>query len=362
MQRDTAQGNTVIATGNLASAQRTIGGILGQLEAVGIDRTKAVSILSGVGLPAIAYDDPSFPISLDQDFELINEICKHMPDGVSAEVSLCMRMLGTRVNMFGALGLAWQSAPTILDAFRAILQYPQANWGRSSMVLSTSATEERVDYHLDKNLLPFTAAEDIEATYKYALLLDVTASFAITMDIMSDRALVKEMQLPFVQPPDWSVVAKLMPFPVRFEAPHAAAVYHPGFLQNVPRRAHEISFRLAMKLVGKESAILTDDITLRDQVIRWLWASSPPLTKPEIANLLNISERSLTRRLAAEDSSYNQLFAQVQAERAQNLLGNGKLTIAAVAYRMGYSDPAAFTRAFSAWLGVTPSEWRQQHN
>lgn len=350
----------IVATGNLGSAQRTIGGILGQFAAAGVGKETALRILSGVGLPTIAYEDPSFPISLRQDLELLNEIRKRLTTDVSIEVNLFRRMAGTRVNMFGVMGLAWQSAPTILEAIRALIAYPQANWGRSRVVVSASQTEERLEYHFDKNLIPLDKLDDIEATYRYALLLEITAGVAVTLDIVSDRSLVSVIRLPFEQPADWSLVANSLEFPVEFQASEASAVYKPGFLRNVPRRSHEISFRLAMKIVGKESAILAEDTSFRDRVIRWLWASSPPLQKAEIAKLLGVSERSLTRQLASESTSYNELFAEVQSERAENLLGNPKLKISEVAYRMGYSDPAAFTRAFTAWKGTTPSEWRMR--
>lgn len=357
-QHDNSMSEKIVATGDLGAAQRTIGGILGQFDAVEVDKATAVAILSGAGLPAIAYDDPSFPISLRQDFELLNEIRKYQATDVSIEVNLFHRIQGTRVSMFGAMGLAWQSAPTILDAVQALVSYPQASWGRCRMVVCASESEERVDYSLDKSLVSLVRPEDIEATYKYALLLEISAGVAVALDIVSDRSLVAVVRLPFERPADWSVVENTLAVPVEFEAPQASVVYKPGYLRSVPKRSHDVSFRLAMKIVGKESAILEEDTSFRNRVVRWLWASTPPLKKAEIAKLLGVSERSLTRQLASEGTNYNQLFAEVQSERAENLLGNPKLTISEVAYRMGYSDPAAFTRAFTGWHGITPSDWR----
>ena len=358
------QGNStaerIVATADLGSAQRTIGGLLSQFDAWDVERDAAVGILSAAGLPAIAYDDPSFPISLQQDYEIFNEIRKRMPQDVAIEVLLFEKMLWTRVSMFGAIGLAWQSAPTVRDAIQAVVDYPQANWGRSRMVVVASPAQERIEYHVDRGLIPLTDPEEIEATYRYALLLEVTAAVAVNLDILSDRSLVQAIRLPFGQPRGWSRVSRAMTIPVEFESSIPAIVFKPGYLRHVPKRAHDVSFRLAMKIVGKESAILAEDASFRNRVARWLWASSPPLKKAEIAKLLGVSERSLTRQLAGEGTNYNELFAEVQSERAQNLLGNPKFKISEVAYRMGYSDPAAFTRAFTGWCGLTPSDWRSQ--
>ena len=92
---------------------------------------------------------------------------------------------------------------------------------------------------------------------------------------------------------------------------------------------------------------------------RWLWTYAPPLKRSEIAVQLAMSERSLARQLKAEGTSYNTLFAHVQAERAKNFLRNQALSISEIAYRLGYTEPAAFTRAFSAWTGLSPRDWRR---
>ena len=72
-----------------------------------------------------------------------------------------------------------------------------------------------------------------------------------------------------------------------------------------------------------------------------------------------MSERNLTRRLAREGTSYSGLLARVQSERARNFLRNRELSVSEIGYRLGYSEPAAFTRAFTGWTGQSPLKWRQ---
>jgi hypothetical protein len=79
----------------------------------------------------------------------------------------------------------------------------------------------------------------------------------------------------------------------------------------------------------------------------------------ENLGLLGKSERSLTRQLGAEGTSYTELLAQVQEERAKNFLRSAVLSVAEVGYRLGYSEPAAFSRAFTQWTGVSPLKWRK---
>ena len=351
----------IVFNNDHASGLRTIGGLLGQLEVAELDRDVSVRILSSVGLPEQAYDDPSFPVSARQDFEVLNEIRKHMRLEYSMEVSLFGMIPMMRSEMFGALGMAWQSAPSFLEVVKISNSYPQLNWGRTQVVMSASDQAVFIDHELKRIPAPLSTPEDVEATYKYALLLDITGTIAIIMDTIPDKGLLRAIKLPFAEPDDWRGIKDRLPWQVVFGSERAQIELKPEFLTTAPRKANPFSFRLAMQLVDSQSAALTEQDSVRDTVARWLWACTPPLKKSEISKLLNISERSLTRQLAAEDTTYNQLFAEVQAERAQNLLANQKLTISQVAYRMGYSDPAAFTRAFSQWREMTPSEWRASH-
>jgi AraC-like DNA-binding protein len=76
-----------------------------------------------------------------------------------------------------------------------------------------------------------------------------------------------------------------------------------------------------------------------------------------IADELCITERTLHRRLSAERTSYRALVDEVRVTLASALLESG-LTVEEAARQLGYSETAAFTRAFSRWTGRPPSKHR----
>lgn len=78
----------------------------------------------------------------------------------------------------------------------------------------------------------------------------------------------------------------------------------------------------------------------------------------ELAQMINISERTLRRRLEAQSQSYRSLRDETRYERARDLLRNSALTMAEVATRVGYADARAFRRAFKRWSGMLPAEFR----
>jgi AraC-like DNA-binding protein len=77
-----------------------------------------------------------------------------------------------------------------------------------------------------------------------------------------------------------------------------------------------------------------------------------------IARTLATSPRSLQRRLAAAGVSYRQLLELTRRDAAERYLTDSPLSIAEVAYLLGYSEPAAFNRAFKRWRHETPRDFR----
>ncbi|MDP9141490.1 MAG: AraC family transcriptional regulator [Pseudomonadota bacterium] len=77
-----------------------------------------------------------------------------------------------------------------------------------------------------------------------------------------------------------------------------------------------------------------------------------------VASRLNLSERTLKRRLHERGLGFQQLLDEARRRDAVQLLGDASLSIEQIALRTGYTDPANFTRAFRKWMGTTPSEYR----
>jgi AraC-like DNA-binding protein len=76
-----------------------------------------------------------------------------------------------------------------------------------------------------------------------------------------------------------------------------------------------------------------------------------------VARVLGCSRQTLYRRLKAEGTTFEQLLDALRRRLALRLLGEG-LSVKEIAYRLGFSDPAAFSRAFKRWTGASPRDMR----
>ncbi len=84
------------------------------------------------------------------------------------------------------------------------------------------------------------------------------------------------------------------------------------------------------------------------------------LSATRTARQLGLSERTLSRRLATEGTSFRTILDCVRGEAATALLHDPGLGIAEIAFFLGFSEPAAFHRSFKRWTGRTPLDYRRQ--
>lgn len=79
-----------------------------------------------------------------------------------------------------------------------------------------------------------------------------------------------------------------------------------------------------------------------------------------VARDLGYSRQTLYRRLKAEGITYEQLLDGLRRRLALRFMREG-MSVKDAAYRLGFSDPAAFSRAFKRWTGSSPSGMRTRH-
>jgi AraC-like DNA-binding protein len=84
-----------------------------------------------------------------------------------------------------------------------------------------------------------------------------------------------------------------------------------------------------------------------------------PLETEKLAKQLGMSGRTLRRQLQHEGYTFQKVVGQAMGEIACTLLRLPSMTIQQAAYRLGFSEPSAFHRAFKRWTGMTPTQWRQ---
>ena len=80
-----------------------------------------------------------------------------------------------------------------------------------------------------------------------------------------------------------------------------------------------------------------------------------------VAAKLNMTSRTLRRKLIGEGSRFQQLKDNTRRDKAINLFEQADLTIAQIGLAVGFTELATFSRAFKHWTGVSPNTYRNYH-
>lgn len=80
----------------------------------------------------------------------------------------------------------------------------------------------------------------------------------------------------------------------------------------------------------------------------------------QVARALNVSVRTLQRKLIASGTTFRKISDDVRGQLAAGYLADATVSIAEVAFLLGFSDQSSFNRAFRRWTGESPGRWRRR--
>lgn len=90
------------------------------------------------------------------------------------------------------------------------------------------------------------------------------------------------------------------------------------------------------------------------------WPNQHTANKESVAELLNTSPRTLTRRLQEEGTQFSHLLRDVRMKKACLKLESHSIDMQELAHNLGFADRRGFERAFKQWSGQTPSAHHRQ--
>jgi len=118
--------------------------------------------------------------------------------------------------------------------------------------------------------------------------------------------------------------------------------------------------RFQLSLEENLRALSRSDVRSYSHYVRTLLQSSelPLPTLQSMAQTLHISERTLNRRLQNEGMCFRDLRAEVLAGWARRYLTETNDSVESVAASLGFVEASNFRRAFKAWEGCSPNQFR----
>lgn len=228
-------------------------------------------------------------------------------------------------------------------------------------------------HHHDRGCVAFLKIGEGQATLGYAVLEPNSAGITIINDcamaiarnilrgLCGPRWSASEVLLSRQRPSAPARYERFFGAPVRFDAEFSAIVFAESWLSTPNPHADPALHRVLKEQI--DLLEMEERGTFSEQVRRLLRTAL--LTRSgsaeQIAVMLQLNKRTLTRRLEAEGTSFRQLSDEVEYEIARQLIRNTSMTMTQISLALQFSEPSAFSRAFRQWSGMAPSAWRARH-
>ena len=143
--------------------------------------------------------------------------------------------------------------------------------------------------------------------------------------------------------------------PVEFAAPENGLVFRAADLDAQLPTANPVLLRVNEQVLTDYLARLDrSEVTVQVQAKLIQLLPSGELDESSIARALNLSLRSMQRKLKARGVSFRKLLDDTRRQLAEQYLKDSTLSVSEIAYLLGFAEVSSFSRAFRRWTGHAP--------
>jgi AraC-like DNA-binding protein len=176
---------------------------------------------------------------------------------------------------------------------------------------------------------------------------------------LGDISLFKAVSFTHPAPAYEQEYMRIFQVPVMFAANRNGLALDDGVLGRL--RRSPVPSTVARAVRSRADGLLLDleaEQTFRGRIEQLLLSALPAgeANVGMIADRLAVSRHTVLRRLKAEGVTFDEVLDGLRKRMAAQLLEGGA-SVMQTAHRLGYADPASFSRAFKRWTGVAPSRF-----
>ncbi|CAM4167935.1 AraC family transcriptional regulator [Nocardia ninae] len=302
-------------------------------------------ILRDTGIKEGQLDDPAGEITLGQELALMSNLTAAIDDEPGQGF---MAGLLCHPPSFGVLGFALMTSPNLRHALEIGLRYVDLSFTAARLDVCDHGAEVWITR--DDRALPVHIR-------RFALERDLAAISTIQQDLLSTRIPVTRVEVPYEPHPIYETFAAMLGVEkVVYGASGTTLVVQSSALQLPLPQANIATARFYEQQCAELIDRRRSRMGISKQVRQLLLRQGTLADQARVAAALNLSVRTLRRRLAEEGTTFRELSNETLGLLAEELLMAG-LTVENVADRLGYASPSAFTTAFRGWRGLSPGNF-----
>jgi AraC-like DNA-binding protein len=307
-------------------------------------------LLRGSGVDAAAPPKGDEHIAVERYFEVWRRAMALFDDGFPLRVASAFRHEDNEI--FGFLAM---SCATLGEAFDRTLQYSRLYTVGATYQMDVDREATRITW------LPWPG-ELADVGYRAAMDYHMANMEQAIRQLSNTPPRLVEVRLRHQAPPDAGAYQAFYNTAPRFGCPRYELVYPPGLREvgvtTFNSRLRDYLDEQCRRMIEQLGAATDVPAQVRKALIGVMDGGDSGIEA--IAKRLGMSTRSVQRRLSDEQTSYNDLLAEVRQEFAKRYLARGTMTASEVAYLIGFTEPPAFFKAFKRWTGLTPREFQER--
>jgi len=252
---------------------------------------------------------------------------------------------------FHALGFAWLASYTLKDALQRFTRYTR---------IVNNSLSAKIETHGPNLHLVIESSEDKSLIHTAARDAGLTAVITMCRMLCGEDFSPVEIQLVRDRPPCYKELEKFVASPIEYSTEQDQILFDRiAADKRLPTGNSElikVNEELAMKYLTT-----VDGASIVMQVKAKLIKMMPQgqVSEDIIAVELNLSLRTLQRKLREEKNSYSHIYKSIRQEMAGEYIQDSQMSMIEIAYLLGFSEQANFTRAFRRWYGTSPSAARE---
>ena len=257
--------------------------------------------------------------------------------------------------ILGPLAVAIESSSTVAEALECVTRFMFVHSPALRIGLETdprgAAGVVAVTYRKDLRESPYTPQ---------AMELGLSLLLRISSAMLGGIEGLRSAELPHAPISPVDRYTEAFGVDVRFRAPVAALRLDEHVLDARFTAADEAIRQVALTHLAAHHTNPEGlaAVRVRGALTEGLGAVPPSL--PQVARLLAVHPRTLQRRLAAEETSFEAILDDVRRVAAARYVTGTDLPFAQIASLLGFSEQSALSRAVRRWYGTSPRTMRRE--
>jgi AraC-like DNA-binding protein len=253
-----------------------------------------------------------------------------------------------------ALGYSWLASDNLAEAFDCTARYTHIVNTAAQGVIQVESTRDNYKVVIETGRMVMSPLDaSVDAVLAMLLIMCRSA--------YGPNFRLRRVSCMHGKPEESEGFEKLFEAPVEFSQDENSIWIDPAIVEEPLATANPELVRINNHIVTDYLAQLDRadiGMQVRSKLIEHLPGGHA--NEAEIASSINVSQRSLQRKLKEQGMSFTQLVENTRRELGLQYVRDPQHSFNEIAFLLGFTEPANFSRAFKRWYGKTPTQYRQE--